>query len=138
MKIVISEQPVEIHPVRHMRGYIQIMQQRGTTVNYSANTRSGFLFPTSVYTGKAKNKKLIKKKGRKSRNAPGEYVNLSRAFALAQPPTVRANSRLIYFEIKIVRIRGMEYARGAGDSSAAVLRPRKKNEKAGRGEKCDE
>lgn len=58
MKIVISEQPVEIHPMRHMRGYIQIMQQRGTTVNYSANARSGFLFPTSVYTGKQKKRKI--------------------------------------------------------------------------------
>lgn len=54
MKIVISAQPGEIRAVRHMREYIQIMQQRGTTVNYSANTRSGFLFPTSVYTGDKK------------------------------------------------------------------------------------
>jgi len=59
MKIVISEQPVEIHPMRHMRGYIQIMQQRGTTVNYSANTRSGFLLPTSVYR---KIKNFLKKR----------------------------------------------------------------------------
>lgn len=58
MKIVISEQPVEIHAMRHMREYIQIMQQRGTTVNYSANTRSGFLFSTSVYNEKKKWNKI--------------------------------------------------------------------------------
>jgi len=60
MKIVISEQPVEIHAMRHMREYIQIMQQRGTTVNYSANKRSGFLFSTSVYNEKKKKKKRNK------------------------------------------------------------------------------
>jgi len=27
------------------------MQQRGATVNYSANARGGFLFPTFVYIG---------------------------------------------------------------------------------------
>lgn len=72
MKIVISEQPAEIHAMRHMREYIQIMQQRGTTVNYSANMRSGFLFPTSVYT-------------EKNRSAPGEYVNLARPLLHTQP-----------------------------------------------------
>lgn len=74
MKIVISEQPVEIHAMRHMREYIQIMQQRGTTVNYSANMRSDFLFPTSVYTEKKWKKKWNKIEAR----TPGEYVNLAR------------------------------------------------------------
>lgn len=54
MKIVISEQPLEIHAMRHMREYIQIMQQRGTTVNYSANMRSDFLCSRHLYIHREK------------------------------------------------------------------------------------